>query len=331
MNNPLVSINLVVLNGEKYIKNCLNSVLNQNYENIEVIIFDNGSTDKTKEIVKKEFPRFRLIENNKNYYVGSAWNRCIKITNAKYVMGLCVDVIMDKNFIKNAVNIMESHPNAGVLQAKIYRLIEEKPSNIIDTAGFKIFKSRRIINRGHGEIDSGQFDNFEEIFSYEGAAPFWRRQALEESAIFDQYHDEDFTWYADDVDLGWRLRLFGWKSYFAPNVIAYHVRSTTKRLSDGYLDFIKMRKTLPAKKKMLDWRNLHLTFIKNDFTISAFKDFFPYFKREIMLFIYIIFFEPYTLFAIPQILIMLPKTIKKRCYIMKNKKATRQEMEKWFV
>ena len=330
MSIPLVSINLVVRNGEKYIRDCLKSVKNQSYQNIEIAIFDNNSTDGTKEIAGKEFPEFRLVENSANYGFGPGQNRCLKLTKGEYILGLCVDIVLDKDFVKNAVAKMESDWKIGALQAKIYKSENGAPTNIIDSCGFEIFKSRRIVNRGHGEKDSAKFNKPEEVFSYEGAVPFWRRQALLESAIFGEIHDEDFFWYADDIDLGWRMRLFGWKSFFDPSVVAYHDRSTTKRLSRGWRDFIALRKTVPIRKRLLDWQNIHLTFVKNDFAVSVLKNFRPFFAREAKLLIYILFFEPYTLLAIPKILRLLPKMLKKRKYIMANKKINRQEIEKWF-
>lgn len=330
MNQSIVSVNLVVRNGEKYVRNCLQSVKDQTYQNLELIVFDNNSGDRTKEIVKKEFPEFRLIENSVNYGFGPGQNRCFEITKGEYVLGLCVDVVLDKNFVVQAVEAMESDRTIGALQAKIYKLENNEKTDIIDTTGFEIFKSRRIVNRGHGEKDTGQYDKPEEVFSYEGAVPFWRRKALEESKVLGEAHDEDYFWYGDDIDLGWRMRLLGWKSWYAPRVIAYHDRSTTKRLSRSPFDFIRLRKTIPARKRMLDWRNIHFTFIKNDIFLSALKDFRYYSARELKLLIYVIFFEPYTLLAVPAIIFSLPRMLKKRRYIMKRRKISRQEMEQWF-
>ncbi len=327
---PLVSISLVVQNGEKYIRDCLDAVRAQTYSHIEVVVFYNPSTDRTKEIVQNEFPEFRLIQSETNYPPGPAWNRCCALTKGKYFLGLCVDVIMDKDFIQNAVAVMERDEKIGALQAKIYKIENGVKTNTIDTTGFAIYTSRRIVNRGHGEEDKGQYNTPEEVFSYEGAVPFWRREALEESAVFGEIHDEDFFWYADDIDLGWRMRLFGWKSFFAPNVIAWHDRSTTKRLSANRWDFISLRKTISARKRLLDWQNTRLTFLKNDFFISQLKDSRFFLWRELQLFIYILLFEPYTLSALPKIIALLPRMLKKRRYIMRHKKATRKEMEKWF-
>lgn len=331
-NYPLVSINLLVRNGEKYIKACLKAISDQSYSNSEVIIFDNNSDDQTPLIAQKEFPKFRLIRNSKNYYVGGGFNRCIEHDKGEYILALCVDVILDKDFIKNAAERMEKDKTIGALQSKtlIYDFKNQKLTDIIDTTGFEIFRSRRIINRGHGSKDKGQFNEAGQIFSYEGAAGFFRKQALENAKIDGQVLDEDFVWYADDIDLGWRLTLLGWKNFYDPSVIAWHDRSTTHRLSSGYRDFIESRKNLPPEKKRWDYANQRLAIIKNDILDQFIYDL-PFFLfREIKLWIYFLFFERSTLLGILDIIKQLPKMSAKRKIIMSKKKITDKEIKLWF-
>lgn len=331
-NYPLVSVNLVVKDGEKYIKACLEAVRRQNYPNLEVIVFDNDSRDKTKEIVRKKFPEFRLVENSRNYYPGGGFNRSIGQSKGKYALALCVDVFLDENFIKNAVERMESDEKIGALQAKILRHDPSQKTsvNIIDTTGFQIFRSRRIVNRGHGDSDTGQFEKAEEIFSYEGAAGFFRRETLEDAKIDGQIFDEDFVWYADDVDLGWRLTLLGWKNFYDPKVIARHDRSTTKRTSEGYTDFISLRKTLPAAKKRWDYANQRLTMLKNELPMMFLGDLPPFLMREVKLWIYFILFEQSSIPALADIARLAPRMIKKRKKIMLKKRISAEKIKKWF-
>src|SRR3989338_7415404 len=173
MSNSLVTINLVILNGEKYIRHCLDAILAQTYprENIEINILDNGSTDDTINIIENskfkiqnsKFAKINFVKNKINLGVWPGQEELLKHTNSKYIVALCVDVLIDKNFIKNAMEIMEKDEKVGALQPKIYKfdLPEVEPRNIfevrpqktdvIDTCGFKIFKSRRIVNIGHGQ------------------------------------------------------------------------------------------------------------------------------------------------------------------------------------
>jgi len=332
MENPLVSLNITTYNEEKRIRRVLDSVLAQTYKNIEVMVFDNASTDNTKEIIKKEYSKIKLFESDKNLYFATSQNRCADMTKGKYIVGISADVVIAEDFVEKLVDVMEKDSKIGALQAKILHITKEgEKTKIIDTTGFQIYKSRRLVNRGHGEKDEGQYDTPCEIFSYEGAVPIWRREAFEDSKVFGQAHDEDFNWMSDDIDFGWRMTLFGWKNYYAPNVLAWHERQTTNRLSNSKKDFIKMRKEIRPFKKMLDIKNYHLALFKNDFFTSELKSFFSIFKREVQLLIYFLLFERYTLLAYPKMIAELPKMYKKRKEIMKRAKKTRQEMESWFL
>jgi len=346
MSSKMASINLVVFNGEKYIRHCLDAILAQTYphELIELNILDNNSTDATKQIIenwKLKIGNFKItfIKSNFNHGVWPGQEELLKYTNGEYVLCLSVDVILDRDFIANAVKRMESDEKIGALQPKIYKFdirdleIENWKLRIggaIDTCGFKIFRSRRIVNIGHGQEDTGQFNRYQEIFGVEGAAPLFRREALEDTKVNGELIDKDFFWYGDDLDLAWRMRLFGWKEVFDPEVIAWHDRQTTKTLRKSFGDFVKIRRSIPIKKRRLEWRNIRWTLIKNDYIINTLRDLLAMLDREIQMVGYIIFFEPEVLLEIPRFLIMVPKMLARRREIMKRATAKPEDIRKWF-
>ena len=359
MSNPLVTINLVVLNGEKYVRHCLNGILAQTYphELIGFNILDNGSLDNTTRIIKETisneqgsgFIKFTLHESKVNLGMWPGQEELLKYSNGKYILSMAVDVILDKDFIKNAVEVMERDSKIGALQAKIYKYdllglpayqLTSLPAKVIDTCGFKIFKSRRVINIGHGEEDRGQYDNLGEIFGVEGAAPFFRREALENCRIEvtmvpivthkSEIFDHDYFWYGDDLDLAWRMNLFSWKQVFVPSVVAWHDRQTTKKLRGNFRDFLAIRRTIPLRKRQLEWKNIRFTIIKNDYIINILKDL-PYVvKREVMMLGYLIFFEPKVLLEIPSFLRLLPHMIGKRKEIMRKAKVNPVGIREYF-
>lgn len=353
----LITVNYVVRNGEKYIRLFLDSLKNQTFKNFQVHILDNNSTDNTRKIIKEEYSEFILHENKENI---GAWAGFEKLLNSKvellgisstseYVVFM-TDVILKEDFLEKAVEIMEANSDYGALQAKVYQMeLYSHNTNCqllttIDTCGFKIFKSRKVINLGQGEEDSGQFDNIGEIFGVEGVAPIFRRKALEScyitplrSSTPEWLIDPDYRvgplGYGDDLDLAWRMRLFGWKQIFAPNVIAYHDRSTTKGYSKSlknYFERVEKRRKIDPLKRRLDWRNVRFTIIKNDYIINVLKDL-PYIlAREIGVLGYTILFEPEILFEIGNFMKYLPKMIKNRKTIMQQAKLSPDEMRKWF-
>ena len=339
-----VSINIVVRNGEKYIRHCLDAILAQTYphEHIEIDILDNNSSDRTKETIKDSaqefrnagFSKFHLAESDENMGMWPGQDELLKHSSGKYILVMAVDVMLDKDFISKAVERMESDGNIGALEAKLYRYELSNgtimPSNIIDTCGFKIFKSRRVINIGHGEEDHGQFNKYSEIFAVEGAAPFFRKEALDDSRVKGALVDKEYFWYGDDLDLAWRIRLFGWKEVFDPDVVAWHDRQTTKTLKKNRGDFIRLRRAIPIKKCGLDWRNTRWTVIKNDYIINILKDLPAILSREIQMAGYILLFEPAVLLEIPKFVVLLPKMLMRRRVIMKRATVKPAEMRKWF-
>lgn len=348
----MVSINLVVLNGEKYIRQCLDAVLAQTYprELIEFNILDNNSTDDTVIIIEElkleelGFKKFELIKSSENLGVWPGQEELLKYTTGKYLVALCVDVMLDNDFVKKAVESLEKDDKIGAVQPKIYKFdastnfreskfIAPDPK-IIDTVGFKIFRSRRITNIGHGEEDKGQYDGMTEIFGVEGAAPIFRVEAFQSLRVLGEIVDHSYFWYGDDLDLAWRMRLFGWKQVFAPNVIAWHDRQTTKSVKKSWSDYITrvpVRKQIPIKKRRLDWRNTRWTFLKNDYIINVLKDLPWIISREIAVLGYAVLFEPAVLKEIPAFFKRLPEMIRKRKEIMNQAVATPEEIRKWIT
>jgi len=361
---PVISINLVVLNGEKYIRHFLDSLKQQTYphELIEFNILDNGSTDGTKSVIENfklkilnsSFATFNLVESQRNLGMWPGQEELLKYTNGKYVVTSAVDIILDKDFIKNTVEIMGKDEKIGALQPKIYRFemsnVKCQMSNVLDTCGFQIFKSRRVVNIGHGlsfaEASEGKefdFDKQQEIFAVEGAVPVFRKEALENCRIdsskgtfakvpFEEIVDHDYFWYGDDLDLAWRMRLFGWKQIFAPNVIAWHDRQTTKSVRKGWRDYVlrvPARRQIPIRKRRLDWRNTRWTLVKNDYIINILKNLPWIISREIAVLGYAILFEPGVLKEIPTFFKYLPGMLRKRKEIMKRAVVSSEEMRRW--
>jgi GT2 family glycosyltransferase len=332
--SSLVSVNLVVHNSAKYVRHCLRSIKNQTYQNIEINVWDNASTDKTVEIIELEIKNCFFHKSGKNLGLWPAQEKLLENSRGEYIIGISADVILDPDFVKEAVTVLERDKNIGAIQSKTLRYIFENNEPVlskqIDTLGFQIFKSRRLINIAHGEEDRGQYQKETEIFGAEGAVPVFRRSALEDCRINGEIFDKEYFWYGDDFDIAWRLTLFGWKQVYVPTAIAYHERGTTHKLSGGWLDFIKTRRRLPIKKRRLDYRNTTLTIIKNDYLINFLKDLPHILWRQLKLWAYFLVFEPSMLGEIFHIAKRLPSMLKKRRVILDRAKISAAQIRSYF-
>ncbi len=332
-----LAIQLVVLNGEKYISDCLRSVVSQTYshQEIEIHLLDNGSTDGTLAalesfVSQNDFKNVTLTRAPKNLGMWPGHEQLLAKSDAPYVVFLSVDVTLDKDFIKNAVAALDANAKVGALQAKIY----QPHSKNIDTCGFEIYRSRRVGNIGHGVEDKGQFDKAQEIFGVEGAVPVFRRQALESIRVAGEITDHDLFWYAEDLDVAWRLRLAGWNQIYDPSVIAWHDRGTTKGHTHGgwgaYIARVHIRRQIPLRRRQLEWRNTRLTRLKNDHFVNIIKDL-PYIlMRELEVLGYTILFEPAVLRELPNLIRLKFRMLRKRGQILGQAKVSAAHIHSFF-
>ena len=128
--NPLVSIIIPTYNAEKYIKTAINSALRQTYQNIEIIVIDDGSIDRTKNIVQSiQDPRLNYFYQ-KNQGQSAARNTGIKIAKGEYIALLDADDLFLPEKIEKQVNFLETHLDCGVCYCKIYNFFDDCPDKL---------------------------------------------------------------------------------------------------------------------------------------------------------------------------------------------------------
>src|SRR3954452_17206074 len=110
--NDVVSVTIVTYNSGRFIKRCLESVLDQRYPNKEVIVVDNASTDGTVDILEQFEDRCKVYYNDDNFGFAAAQNQAIRLSNGNWVLTLNPDVLLLPNFIQALVY-------AGQLDGKI--------------------------------------------------------------------------------------------------------------------------------------------------------------------------------------------------------------------
>jgi GT2 family glycosyltransferase len=212
---PLISIVVLNWNGRKILTRCLDAVFNQTYPNFEVILSDNGSTDGSVEFVRKNYPRVKIIENGRNLGCAEGNNVGMRIAKGKYICNLANDTKPDKNWLMEMFKVIESDEKIGAVGPKLVFMHNPK---IINAAGTIASKDGVIRYRGWKEEDVGQYDKIEEVFAVNNVACMYRKKALEDVGLL----DPEFFIYNEDADLGWRMRLRGWKSVYVPTAVVQH-------------------------------------------------------------------------------------------------------------
>ncbi len=341
MRNPNVVVQLVVHNGSRYIRACLDAVMAQLTNDVEVLVYDNASTDDTAKIIQSEYAPFRIIQGTQNIGMWPAQELLLRESDAPFIVVLSVDVILDCHFIERAVRAF-SDESISAIQPKVYQYAYsnyERERNsalqtrVLDTCGFTLSRARQVINIGHGEIDNDTYSHPQDIFGVEGAVPLFRRTALERARVGGMLIDPDYFWYGDDLDLAWRLSVFGLRQVFRPEIIAWHDRSTTKGVAKSFSEHFKriaLRRTIPIKKRRLDWSNVRFTIIKNDYIVNILRDLPWIAAREISTLIYTLLFEPAVLLELFRFARLLPRMLARRRGVQKKAVATPRTIHAWY-
>ncbi len=232
MDSPKVAIITLNYNNKDDTLKCLESVKESYYPNYFVLVVDNASTDKSVEAIKETFPDVKLIVNEKNLGFSKGINRGIRVAmkdpEVRYFFIINNDVVIDKNCISELVKVGEKYENVGMLQPKMLNMYNPK---IIDSTGHVFKRCYLLVDRGHGEFDSGQYDNETDIIGCCAGAGMYKRELFEDIGLF----DESFWMYYEDVELSWRAYKKGWRAKYVPTAVVYHKRSVTaKKFINNY-------------------------------------------------------------------------------------------------
>lgn len=208
-------------NGINYIEACLDSLYAGTTKNFEVIIVDNASTDGSLERIKEKFPQVFLIENNENTGFCRAVNQGIEASKTPYVILLNNDTQAGLTFIHELEKVMDKDERLFSAAAKMISMYEKDK---IDDAGDFYCALGWAFARGKGK-NPKLFDRDCDIFASCGGAAIYRRALLspDQVGLFDENH---FA-YLEDIDIGYRAKLHGYRNGFAANSIVYHAGSAS--------------------------------------------------------------------------------------------------------
>lgn len=341
-----VAVSIVAWNSMKYLPEAFASLERQTFRDFTVILVDNASNDDPAAHVRTVFPRAVVLRNTHNLGFSRAHNQAISYAKARLtaehgetaMLIMNPDVVLEPDFLANLVDALERKPDAASVCGKLLRMvpiadgpvIEGEKTHTIDTAGLRVRKTRRVSDRGSGEQDGSAYDTTMEVFGPSGALALYRMKALESVAIGDEYFDNDLFAYKEDVDMAWRMRLRGWKSYYAPRALAYHYRTARGKDKSSIFAVARGRGSKSTFVNFLSYRNHLLVLVKNEQFVN-FLAHAPYIVGyEFVKFLFTLVMEPRTLRAVPSLLWMLPRMLRKRRVGLKGA-VPAKVIREWFA
>jgi GT2 family glycosyltransferase len=323
MSNATASITIVTYNSASFISKCLRHVLDQHHPHLEVIVVDNASTDDTLTELDPFASRIRVIRNRENVGFAAGQNQAIALSSGDWVLTLNPDVRLTPDFLSKAIAAGECDSKVGCVSGKLMRMRPDfgiPEEKIIDSTGIYFTPELRHFDRGSGNPDTGRYDEFEYVFGVTGAAALYRRSMIEDVSICGEFFDFDFFAYREDADVAWRAQLLGWKCLYAPNAVAYHVRSVLP----------SNRKSLAAAINMHSVKNRFLMRIKNITADVYLRHFLAITARDILVVGACLLTEWRSLPAFALVARNYGKILRKRREIMRKRRVSSQLISRWF-
>ena len=220
----MVETSVIVLNynGGRFLETCLSSVLKQDYKNYEVILVDNNSADNSVSLVKKKFPKVRILRLKENLGFTGGNNEGAKSAKAeKYLIFLNNDTKVENTWLSELVKQAESSEKIGLVNSKIYFY----DSKLLNSVGGKINAFFVAKDVGFNKKDNGSYDNADIDFVC-GCSFLIKKHVLEKLGYL---FDPSYFIYYDDVDLSLRAKKAGYALSIAPKSIVYHYGSATMK------------------------------------------------------------------------------------------------------
>jgi GT2 family glycosyltransferase len=305
---------------------------------VEVIIINNDPSQDVPAAIGAYASDVRttIVEMGYEGDFPSGINRGIERATGELVMLCNADLFPSPTYLTTLQEFFDRHPRAGAASGKLirYDLKRGEATNIIDSAGLILTRQRRLMARGEGEVDAGQFDVEREMFALDGAAVVLRRTALDDIVVDGEYLDENFVSHKEDHDLSWRVRLAGWECWYVPNAVAYHVRTTRGLGSKAYLKAIGEFHRQQAEKRdavrMNAMKNQWLLLLKNEDMYNFVRDAPFILARELTVLGHNLIFSPRSLQAVPMTMRLLPETLRKRRVAKSRQRMQAAALRRWF-
>lgn len=259
---PRVSIIILTCNALKWLTQFLPSLVQTEYDSMEIIVADNHSSDAGMDFVRDHYPQIKRVFFEDNFGFSKGNNKAAEYASGDYLVLLNSDIELTPHWLTHLIEFMEAHPEAGACQSKLLSYVERSKFEYAGASGGFIDKYGYTFCRGRifeiCEEDRGQYDTEREIFWATGACLCVRRSVWNQVGGL----EEDFFIHMEEIDWCWRARLHGYKIYCVPQSVVYHVGGGTLAKQNPHKTYLNYRNNLIMLQKNLAtgraWRVLIL-------------------------------------------------------------------------
>ncbi len=281
VSNAIIIVNY---NKKELLEKCLVSIFLMEYDDFVVFVVDNGSEDGSIEMVRDKFSQVRMIKMGYNSGFCKANNVGIQKAidmGCENVIILNNDTEVDNFFLSKLITEVDKRKSIEMVAPKILYFSNKDK---IDSAGMLITSDGMATNRLLDKKSEEANDKCE-VFCPTGAAALFTVDVLNDIKQDGMFFDEDYEYYFEDLDIGWRARLRGWRCVYVPDSIVYHHKNATSEAYSKFIAFYTNRNMFYNLIKnyplIFFWRALFLSLMRYPYllllalfkkgTVSKFK------------------------------------------------------------
>ncbi|MCB0207981.1 MAG: glycosyltransferase [Anaerolineae bacterium] len=252
---PLVTIIILVYNGQDYLPACLESIARLTYPNFETIAVDNASTDGSVALIRQYYPHIQLIQNPRNLGFGGGNNVGLKAAQGDVMVLLNQDTVVDTRWLTELVNTIQNDPTIGIAGCKIYNA----DGQTLQHAGAYLLPNALSGHVGRDEPDHGQYDQLHDVEYVTGAALAVTRQVIDYCGLLDPGY---YPAYYEEADLCFSARRMGFRVIYVPSAtVVHHETVSSGGISSAYL-YRYHKNRLRFVIKNFNWPDLKQKFAK---------------------------------------------------------------------
>ena len=335
------------------------SLKKQTWQDFEIIVVDNASSDDPANVILSEAKdlldhesridssatpqndkkiRVRFIQNPTNVGFAAGHNQIFALSQSSYHLVLNQDIYLEPDCLEKLIGFMDGHADAAMVGPKLlkWNFGDLNKGNEVDSLGLLVLRSRRVIDKkkisergSHSTIAQGKLstttrnDNVSEVFGVSGACALFRRAAVETvGGLF----DENFFTYKEDVDLAYRINSAGGKYYVFPEAVAHHARTGADSGQANDYAQARNKTNQPDLVKYYSYRNHLITLFKNEYWQNFIIDLPWILWYELKKFGYFLLFDRAVLAGLGDIWQARQEIKKQRTGIKKLRKLNWKEM-----
>ncbi len=304
--SPQVTVVVPNWNGIKWLDNCLEALNQQDATEFSTLCVDNGSTDGSVAFIKKNYPHVDLVSLSTNTGFANAVNVGIERATTPFIALLNADTQACPDWLSTLVARMQKlPPDVVAISSQMLRMDDR---DRLDDAGDDLSWYGAATKRGHNQPFTN-FDEEEEVFSPCAGAALYRREFLLKAGCF----DSDFFAYLEDVDLGVRGRMMGYRYHYLPSAKVLHKGHGSEIHHNRYVELVTCNRLLLFAK------NIPASLLLRHAARIVFGQFyfFVIYRRPLAsLRGYLCFFA------------QLPNTLKKRKQVLENSVISTAELDR---